>query len=267
MGNCAPALHGLEEISMFLGPRLTSFVQDFSAVNDALSLKSLLDDVTRSLGFEQFALVCHVDFSHPPGGAMVLISYDEDWIQRALSRRYYVDDPIHAASTRTLTSFLWRDVPDMLPLSPRQRRILEEARAFGLCEGLTVPAHSPGRHRGTCSFASRRFDEVTPHQLGAAHLIGTFAFEAARRVVWSCWSDQGQVSFLPSLSQRQLDCLALVAGGKSDCEIAHRLGLSEPTVHQHILAAMRRYGVTKRTQLVVRALFDGQICFRETLLR
>lgn len=250
---------------MYIGPHLTTFLNDCRLVSDEFQLRDLLVDTTASLGFEQFALVNHVDLTGPPSGAMALMSYDEAWVERAISKRYFVDDPIHAASTRTVTGFMWRDVPRMLALTSRQARILDEARAFGLCEGLTVPVHSPGEYRGTCSFGTRALSDLTTSMLGAAQLIAMFAFEAARRLLRDRWREPGALPVVPVLSPRQLDCVALVACGRGDGEIAHILGLSEPTVHQHINEAMRRYGVHKRPQLVVRALFDGQICFRESL--
>jgi LuxR family quorum-sensing system transcriptional regulator CciR len=57
----------------------------------------------------------------------------------------------------------------------------------------------------------------------------------------------------------------LVAQGKSDWDIAQLLGIASDTVHQHIEAAKRRYGVASRTQLVVRALFDSQITFADII--
>lgn len=72
---------------------------------------------------------------------------------------------------------------------------------------------------------------------------------------------------VPQLTQRQLDCLLFVANGKSDWAIGKILGLSPATVHQHVGDAMRRYSVATRTQLVVRALFDSQICYNEALRR
>lgn len=249
---------------MFIDPKLSNFVRDCLAMTDEFHLRDLLGAITRSLGFEQFALVNHVDLAGPPSGAMVLMSYDDGWVARAIANRYFVDDPIHAASMKTVTGFLWRDVPRMLDLSNRQKLILDEARAFGLCEGLTVPVHAPGEYRGTCSFGRRSRIDLSSGLLGAAQMVAMFAFEAARRLLRRGWQRPDDLPPVPVLSQRQLDCIALIACGHGDGQIAHILGISEPTVHQHIIEAMRRYGVRKRPQLVVRALFDGQICFPES---
>lgn len=61
------------------------------------------------------------------------------------------------------------------------------------------------------------------------------------------------------LSPRQVECIALVAQGKSDWEIGQILGLSRDTVHEYVESARRRYGVRRRTQLVLRAVRDGHL--------
>jgi LuxR family quorum-sensing system transcriptional regulator CciR len=43
------------------------------------------------------------------------------------------------------------------------------------------------------------------------------------------------------------------------------LGLTEGTVHKYLEAAKRRYGVSSRTELVVRALYDGHLSFADVM--
>lgn len=62
-----------------------------------------------------------------------------------------------------------------------------------------------------------------------------------------------------TLSPRQIDCVALVAQGKSDWEISQILGLGRDTVHEYVEGARRRYDVRRRTQLVLRAVRDGHL--------
>ena len=57
----------------------------------------------------------------------------------------------------------------------------------------------------------------------------------------------------------------LVARGKSNWVAGQLLGLSDQTVHKYVEAAKARYGVATRTELVVRALNDGQISFADVL--
>jgi DNA-binding CsgD family transcriptional regulator len=54
---------------------------------------------------------------------------------------------------------------------------------------------------------------------------------------------KGQGHWPASLCPRQVECIALVAQGKSDWEIGQILGLSRDTVHEYVESARRRYGV------------------------
>lgn len=247
---------------MYISPRLGKFVNSCGEVQDEFALKELLAEVTPSLGFDQFALVSHVDLVGPPRDAMVITSYHEGWIERSLLRNYYADDPVHAASTKTVTAFLWSVIPAMIRMTKRQQQILEEAKPFGLREGLTIPVQAPGEYRGTCSFGGKNSVTLDADLRGAAQLVGMFAFEAARRLQRARWAPGTQIPEIPTLSQRELDCIALVACGKGNSEIGGILKISPNTVRQYIDEAMRKYDVYKRTELVVRALFDGQICYR-----
>jgi LuxR family quorum-sensing system transcriptional regulator CciR len=242
---------------------LQDFVRQCNLADTEEQLFALLDEATRSLGFEQFAMGHHVDLTGPPEDALRLTTYNPDWIEIALTKRLFVDDPIHAASAKTAVGFLWSDVGKMIDLTDRQRRILEDARKYGLAEGYTVPVHVPGEYAGTCSFGARSLEKLAPDALPKAQLVGVFAFEAARRIMRA--KRRARHQEVPALTQRQLDCVTYVAMGKSDWEIGRILGISEATAHEHIEAARKRYGVSKRTQLVIRALFDGQITFSDII--
>ncbi|MDB5698605.1 MAG: hypothetical protein JWN69_1409 [Alphaproteobacteria bacterium] len=246
------------------GEGLQQFVRGFNLATNEDGLCGLLGEAAEWLGFERFAMTHHVDMARLPSDAIHLLNYDQDWMEIVVERRYFIDHPIHKASTKTAVGFLWSDVGKMITLTERQKKTLERGRPFGLGEGFTIPVHVPGEYRGSCSFAARSLDNLVPDALPIAQLIGTFAFEAARRIVRDRRSDQfsGQV---PDLTDRQLDCITLAARGKTDWEIGRILGISQATAHEHIESARKRYSVSKRMQLVIRALADGQISFSDIL--
>lgn len=98
--------------------------------------------------------------------------------------------------------------------------------------------------------------------------MSSFAFDAARRIArLNHGGGLATAPRTPDLSQRQFDCLVLVARGKSDWDIAQILGISHQTVHQHVEEAKRRYGVASRTQLVVQALYSSQLAFADIIDR
>jgi len=246
---------------MFIGPGLVEFLDRVTQVRAQADLHDLMLETTRRLGFEQFALVSHVDLIEASHEAVAVSNYHEAWVERIFAQRYFLDDPVHVASTGRVTPIAWHNIDQLILPSRRQHRILQEGAGFGLNDGVTVPVHAPGEYRGSCSFATSRRVWMTPHLQGASQVVAAYAFEAARLLVRTRLGLQRQLPIIPHLSPRQIDCVGLVASGKGDAQIAHMLGLSEATVHQHISEAMRRYGVFKRVSLVFRALFDGQICF------
>jgi DNA-binding NarL/FixJ family response regulator len=59
------------------------------------------------------------------------------------------------------------------------------------------------------------------------------------------------------LSAREQDVVQLVVEGRSNAEIAARLGISPKTVESHLRRLFERHGLASRTELAARALRDG----------
>ena len=240
------------------------FVRRAGRVTRADELGPLLSGAVEALGFHHVALVQHTPRAVTE--AVQYIDYPVSFQEMSVQRNYYADDPVTAACQRSAAAFLWSELPGIIQLTERQKEILETAAACGLGEGFTIPVNVPGDPPGSCSFAVRTGRDVPRPMLPASQYMGCFAFEAARRIrgLEQAAQNRPPVDRRP-LSGRQLDCLVLAAQGKSDSVIAQLLGISPETVHQHIETAKRRYGVATRTQLVVRALFDNQITFADTM--
>jgi LuxR family quorum-sensing system transcriptional regulator CciR len=242
-------------------PLLQSLVAEIGRVESLTELACLLGETVPRLGFDHYALVHHVDLAGPPRGAVHLDNYPVNWRREFIEARYYVDDPVHVACRRHARPFFWRDLPQLLPLNRRQVAMLADGRDAGLADGLTVPIHLPGDVPGSCTFAVRG-REVAAALAPAAQFFGCHAFEAARRL-----ADRRQRAAAEQvvLTARQLDCLHLVARGKTDSEIAALLGISRETAHEHVEVAKARLRVATRTQLVARALFHGLINYGDIL--
>lgn len=61
------------------------------------------------------------------------------------------------------------------------------------------------------------------------------------------------------LSERQVAVLKELAQGKSNKQIAHILGVAEPTVKMHVSALLRAFGVQNRVQILLKATEKGFI--------
>lgn len=226
-------------------------------------LEGFLAEACASLGFDHFALVNHVDFGRLAPNAVRLSNYPEGFVAR-IREGGFAHDPVLRASERTNAGFMWKDIERLITLTERERGYMNAAAELGLAEGFTVPCHVPGELLGSCHFAVSAPRRLPLMHLAAAQSIGAFGFEAARRLV-AADDHANLLARRVPLTQRQRDCVVEVARGKSDTVIAQLLGLRPRTVNEYIETAKRRYLVSTRQQLIVRALFQSDICFAEVL--
>jgi LuxR family transcriptional regulator, quorum-sensing system regulator CciR len=241
--------------------RVETFVRDVRELETEDALAGALADVSRDLGFRYFALTHHVDVRRS-SEAIRIHNYPDGWAEWFDEQSLGASDPVHRASNVTSVGFTWSRLPEMIVLTDKDRQVLDLARSEGIGEGFTVPAHVPGEAHGSCSFACAAGDPFLDRNLSLLQLVGSFAFEAARRMRRDRFS-QGPVQ----LTDRQRECVIWAARGKSDWEIARILGISDQTVIEHLKHARERYGVGRRTLLAVHALFDGTIGFLDVLRR
>ena len=245
-----------------------AFVREANRATSFQELSGLLENCTGAFGFDYFAIVHHVATKSERPEIFRLHNFPESWMN-LLHRGSFADDPIHAACQRTTTGFLWSDIGKILNLNARHKDLISAAGSAGMGDGFTIPVHIPGEHTGSCSFVTRCGRAINKSAIPAIYYMGSFAFEAARRIVISDLksnlTETRKAPEAPSLTQRQFDCVVLAAKGKSDGDIAQLLGISPETVHQHMEDAKRRYQVATRMQLVVRTLFDSQLSFADIL--
>ncbi len=61
------------------------------------------------------------------------------------------------------------------------------------------------------------------------------------------------------LSQRQASVLQQIGLGLSNKQIAHNLGVAEPTIKMHVSALLRVFGAQNRVQILLKAKEKGLI--------
>lgn len=237
-------------------------IRAFQGVASWDALAGELERTSGRLGCAFFALTHHVDFANGTERGIRLHNYPPSWEAWFDARKLGPKDPIHRASHATAAIFDWREIERLLALTPLDRRVLTQAAAHGIGHGLTVPAHVPGELRGSCSFATRQGEALADDVLPLAQIAGTFAFEAARRLV-----DPAPTAGLAQLTSRQLECIVWVARGKTDWEISRILNVSSATVTEHLRNARDRCDAPTRARLAVRALVDGAISYADVAER
>lgn len=236
------------------------FAESARSCADLEQLRSLLGEAALDLGFHHFALLDHSSLAAGRPGLVRMDNYPDGWVKELLERGLAIDDPVHLASRRTNMGFSWSELGGLVRLEKRHLRILSRSRHHGLGGGFTIPSNVPGEPAASCSFAVRVGFEIPARRLDLAELIGAHALRAARRLR----------SALPPpqrlrLSRREVQCLRLVAIGKTDWEISRILGLSVETARQYVKRARFAYDAVSRAQLVVYALRDEWISFEDSI--
>lgn len=239
------------------------FSQAVESAADLPELSGIVDAMAREMGFRYFALAHHIDIPQAPQSAIRLHNYPADWECHYDAEGLGPSDPVHRASHLRTLGFRWSKLRSIIQLTPRDEAMLERAAFAGLGEGFTIPAHIPGESAGSCSFAMRAGHALRMEWSPAFQTIGAVAFEGARRLCGIRRPDLAQ----PRLTGRQQDCLYWASRGKSDWEISRILGIAHETAIQHVKQARGRYGVCKRTQLTIHALYEGVITFTDALRR
>jgi len=234
-----------------LSDRFSSLAADCGSLEE---LWTHFQNAAGELGFDYVALLHHDSLSRPGDHYIRLDNYPEAWATELREGGLAPYDPVHRASRVASAAFRWRNLGRLTELGERQKTILKRSREFGIGDGMTVPVNVPGEPAGSCSFAVRRGVKLPERQLHAAEIIGLHAFDAARRL-----SRAGHSR--PHLSRRQVQCLRLVAAGKTDFEISLILGISLETARQYIKSARKAYDVVARTQLVALGLRDQWLSF------
>lgn len=248
------------------------FIEESKRATTPRALDTLLASISAEMGFDYYALIHHVDLApmnpqltHMEDGSLVaLTNYPPGWVEAYVERNIVVDDPIHLASHRTNVGFRWDEVEKLIPVTSAHRSIRCDTLKAGIDQGYTVPANVPGEANGSCSFAMGFGRRLPEENLAMAQLVGSFAFQAARTLMLNARAAPASARYAP-LTHRQLECVFLVGKGKSDWEIGRILGVSEETVKHHLKLAREHYDVSRRVQVVMRAVYDGQIALTDLL--
>ena len=239
-------------------------VENFSSVCAAcLTADELLAQTAsaaQELGFDRVAMVHGLWFRCPSHRLIRLDTFGE-WADIFIDRRYYLDCPTLMACQRESAAFGWIQLPNLIHLGHRQRRVLADARRHGLHNGFTLPVGVMGEPSGCCSFTCAKPELPSRWRCRAAALIAADAFSRARQL----HGFPARARQLPHLSKRELECLCLIAIGKTDEVIGSILGLSPTTTRSYAAALRRKFDVVSRQQLSVEALRFGLIGFDDAI--
>lgn len=182
---------------------------------------------------------------------------DPAWISAYHSLQLHHRDPVMYAARRSPHSFNWKNRSRSIAQLPEQAVVLHEAGEFGYRNGLTMPFHRPLFGLGVLSLTTDVEDfEIADCPQAKLREIRERMIRLIETVE-EHWAETRPEP--PQLSFREVECLQWAALGKSSCETAFILGLSDGTVRFHLERSKRKLAAKNKPQAIVKALAHGLI--------
>src|SRR5260370_28672550 len=130
-----------------------NFIDHLRSAHDPATLGDAMAEAAAALSLSSFAYLLVPN--HPPGTAPRLISnYPQAWTEHYLQSHYERFDPVIVQALSQPEPFEWGlGVGSTIPSKPQQE-MFEEAAAFGIRYGFTVPIHDNRGPNATVTFAA-----------------------------------------------------------------------------------------------------------------
>ena len=226
-----------------------------AAIQKATSLAELQAMAVKSFEPLGYRMFIGFDSVGPDGKPAVNILFGKEhggWEPHYLATGLQDYDPIIKATKTASEPFFWSDALAGRVLTPLEKRVMDEAREFGLSEGFVTPTFNADGSINAVLLAGEHIDARDPDLRAASHLISLYFGAMGRKLQREA---MGRVRV--RLTRRQLECLRWVRAGKSATDIGDILGLSPHTVNEYVASACARLGVRTRLQAVIQAHTDG----------
>lgn len=187
---------------------------------------------------------------------LLIVTYEEQWVQRYLAQDYFHVDPI---VVRGASGFLPLDWDHVDRSRPEMRKLFSEAESYGVGNhGLTIPIRGPHREKSLVTVTTFETEKAWVTRrlalLRDLHVLAHFIHERCVTV-----ANLRPESSRPKLSQREVQCIEALARGRAPKQIAYELGLSISAVRQYICSAKVKLGATNTNNAVAKAIRDELI--------
>lgn len=221
-----------------------------------------MSSITRKMGFDFYA-AAYDELSACGNGVNFLANdYPDAW------SKFYIEfglghaDPVRRAGDARFQGFAWHEMARIIPMTRRDRQMLDIGRENGIADGYTVPRHLPAQASASCTFAVGPATRLPVDMLVVAEGVGGVALTALKQI-----AGIAPPGPKPVLSDRQRDCVLLNARGMTAEQIARELGIKAGTVIHHLRIARERYDVHSSEALLVCALVDRLISLADVYPR
>ncbi|GAB2857091.1 transcriptional regulator LasR [Pseudoduganella ginsengisoli] len=240
-------------------------VPDFFTTYDALmnardepETVTRLESAAQGLGFDKVLFAVIPQPKTNIADVYLRSNYPDQWREHYDRNNLRTADPTVEYCFKASSPFVW--MPQSFK-TPEQQALYEEAASFGLKVGVTLPIRGVGGEIGmlTCvrdEAPGPAFLKDLSQSLGGLSLLRDVASDSLHQYVHASVAPTEDI---PVLTAREQDCLQWMCAGKTAWEIGRILSISEAGVNFHISNLRTKFGVSRRNDVVVKAIRLGLI--------
>ncbi|MEQ1863955.1 MAG: LuxR family transcriptional regulator [Micropepsaceae bacterium] len=225
-----------------------NFVEGVRETRDLDGLRTIVADAIAAFDLSRFAYFAPLCRDRE---ALFFSTYPTSWTDHYFQQGYEAIDPVFTLAQERMEPLRWGKDVAGLNVSGKQAQLFEEAAAFGIRNGLTIPLCDSGGSFAALTFAADSADRAFQHSVGrnlaTLQLMSIVLSSAIRRKFVSARIIDGV-----KLTLREIECLRWAALGKSAWEISRILGIARRTVSFHLENAKAKLGVRSVCQAVAR---------------
>jgi len=232
---------------------------DLLSYNTVTEWRNQIFRLGSDFGYEKVLLAIFPDCNSPMEAeyAFLLSNYSADWRKNYDEKKLGHVDPTVSHCLMKSTPLIW--TPGIFA-AEKQRNMYEEACAYGLKSGVTLPIHGARGEFGILCFASdidptQYFHRRVTHSLAEISCFRDYIFESSFKFIKNISPTNEHIR----ITNRELECLKWSASGKNSWEIGELLNCTEATVNFHFSNIRRKFDTKSRQQAIVRAIRLGII--------
>lgn len=229
------------------------FIDAIQTTEDEIAFERIATRIAGRLGFRWFAYLRLSD-----DVPILMSSYPRSWTNRYFDLGYQQIDPVVRRARQERALFSWDGSAPKAAGSREQRSFFEEAMTFGIKSGVTVPIR--GGFGRVAAFTVATDEPIAPverllkESADILQLVGLyFHAHVAARVQ----TGANTCKIAVVLTQRERQCLAWVARGKTTADISVLIGITPRTVAFHLERARQKLNASSIAQCVAEAMRRG----------
>jgi DNA-binding CsgD family transcriptional regulator len=236
-----------------------NFLDKARHCNSVEELSAVIQDVLDGIGFPLWAYQTQSEILLEEPQPILVHNFPKQWESYYMENDCSNIDPVITYGKKLHTPFQWSQITEGIELNKQEVEYQSIAAEHGMHDGLAIPLIGANGRISMLSLATETKDEKLSKLLVCYQdqiIALAFAFHSIAK---DFIKDNNLVIDKPELTNREKECLLWIAKGKSSWDIGQILGISTRTVVFHVENAKKKFGVSSRYHLIVKAIYDGHI--------